>query len=413
MRTGNTRKIAEFCVISSGGTSSRDRLSEYFGGSIPWVKSGELREKSISRTEETLTEIGLQNSSAKYLPKYTVLIAMYGATVGRTAILEIEATTNQAVAGIVPDKEVADYKYLFHFLRFYAPRLVAAGVGGAQPNISQGILKNVDVPLPPLPIQKQIAAILEKADAAREKRQQANQLTEQFLQSTFLEMFGDPVTNPKGWDSRSLGEIAAPERFSIVDGPFGSHLKASEYTESGVRVIRVNNIFPNEFNFDDVRYISSDKYANIKRSTVRPNDVIMAKVGNTIGKTCVFPTSIEFAVLTANVCKITLDKVKAIPVFVSRQMNFEGIELQIRKLSGDTAKPMINLPRLRQLRLVVPPLSEQQKFAALVEKVEGLPASGNSPRQAGLRGKQRESENQLEKLFGSLMQRAFRGELVA
>ncbi|MBI3194673.1 MAG: restriction endonuclease subunit S, partial [Ignavibacteriae bacterium] len=209
MSIRNIKKLSEFCSISSGGTPSRDKLEEYFGGSIPWVKSGELREKIISTTEETLTPLGLQNSSAKYFPKETVLVAMYGATVGRTAILEIEATTNQAVAGIVPDKTIADYKYLFQFLRFYAPKLVAAGVGGAQPNISQGILKNIDVPLPPLPIQKQIAAILEKADAAREKRRKANELTEQFLQSAFLEMFGDPVTNPKGWEKTSLGDVAS------------------------------------------------------------------------------------------------------------------------------------------------------------------------------------------------------------
>jgi type I restriction enzyme, S subunit len=267
-------------------------------------------------------------------------------------------------------------------------------------HVTKPMVENLQILLPPLPIQKQIAAILKKADAAREKRRHANQLTEQFLQSAFLEMFGDPVTNPKGWELRSLGELAAPEKFSIVDGPFGSHLKASEYTESGVRVIRVNNIYPNEFNFGDVRYVMAEKYESIKRSTVRPNDVLMAKVGNTIGKTCVFPRTIVYAVMTANVCKITLDKQKAHPVFVSRQMNFEGIQLQIRKLSGDTAKPMINLPRLRQLILIVPPMINQQKFAAMVEKVESL------------RTKQRESEKELDNLFSSLMQRAFRGELV-
>lgn len=296
-------------------------------------------------------------------------------------------------------EEKLDYRFAHYWLTSeYGRQKIKGLVKGI--HLYPRDVRRIAFPLPPLLIQKQIAAILEKADAAREKRRQANQLTEQFLQSAFLEMFGDPVMNPKGWEVKGLGEIAATEKFSIVDGPFGSHLKASEYTDSGVRVIRVNNIFPNEFNHEDIRYVSVEKYKTIKRSTVRPNDIVMAKVGNTIGKTCVFPNSIEFAVLTANVCKITIDKTTADTTFVSRQMNFNGIQLQIRKLSGDTAKPMINLPRLRQLRLITPPLLKQQEFTALVEKVESL------------RAKQKESEKELEKLFNSLMQRAFKGELV-
>ena len=118
MTTVRTKKLSEFCNIATGGTPSRENLHEFFGGSIPWVKSGELEDAPINKTEEMLTELGLQNSNARYFPKNTVLVALYGATVGKTAILEIEATTNQAIAGIVPDKDVAEYEYIFYFLRF-------------------------------------------------------------------------------------------------------------------------------------------------------------------------------------------------------------------------------------------------------------------------------------------------------
>ncbi len=410
MRIRNTKKISEFCVISSGGTPSRDKLGEYFGGSIPWVKSGELREKSISRTEETLTEIGLQNSSAKYFPKNTVLIAMYGATVGRTAILEIEATTNQAVAGIVPDKTVADYKYLFHFLRFYAPTLVAAGVGGAQPNISQGILKNVDVPLPPLPIQKQIAAILEKADTAREKRRQANQLTEQFLQSAFLEMFGDPVTNPKGWKSAKLGDIL--ERIDSGRSPVCLERSAS-LVEWGV--LKLGAVTPGRYDDSKNKALPENEKPD-EEDEVRAGDVLLVRKNTyeLVGRTALVFRTRSKLLLSDLTFRLVFRKEIVTGHYLWQALSHEANQRKIQNLSGGSAGSMPNVSkaRLKSLNLLLPPLAAQQKFAALVEKVEGLPASENSPRQAGLRGKQRDSEKQLESLFNSLMQRAFKGEPV-
>jgi type I restriction enzyme S subunit len=114
---------------------------------------------------------------------------------------------------------------------------MAARVGGAQPNISQGILRDINVPLPLLRIQKQIASILEKADAAREKRRQANQLTERFLQSAFLEMFGDPVTNPKGWDKKSIAEFG-----SVVTGSTPSKIVADYYSERDFNFFKPDDI---------------------------------------------------------------------------------------------------------------------------------------------------------------------------
>jgi len=230
-------------------------------------------------------------------------------------------------------------------------------------------------------------------------RRTAHELGDSVLQSVFLEMFGDIEKNPKKLPEANLEHVASKAKFGIVDGPFGSHLKAEEYTDSGVRVIRVNNIKPNRFNFDDVRYVSHEKYETIKRSTVRPNDIIMAKVGNTIGKTCVFPNTIDFAVLTANVCKITVDAKHANPVFTCYQMNFDVIQERIRNLSGDTAKPMINIPRLKEVKLLLPPLSLQEEFASVVARVESL------------RGRMSEGERQVEGLFESLLSESFGGHL--
>ena len=144
----------------SGGTPSRKR-ADYFGGAIPWVKSGELRDGRVRATEETITELGLSASSAKVFKQGTLLIALYGATVGKVDVLDIDAATNQAVCAIRPNDNLS-VAYLWFVLRQKRPELVAAGQGGAQPNISQAILKRVQVPVPPLEEQRRIVQEVEE-----------------------------------------------------------------------------------------------------------------------------------------------------------------------------------------------------------------------------------------------------------
>ena len=154
------KKLGEVCNTTSGGTPSRQKLS-YYNGNIPWVKSGELDKGLILDTEEKISEEAIKNSSAKVFPKGTLLIALYGATIGKLAFLGVDAATNQAICGIFKNDNI-DSNYLYHFLYFKKPNLVKQGIGGAQPNISQTILKNLDLPFPPLPEQQAIVGKIEE-----------------------------------------------------------------------------------------------------------------------------------------------------------------------------------------------------------------------------------------------------------
>ena len=189
----STQLIGDFCRTGSGGTPSRKQLEKFYNGEIPWVKSGELRESIICETEETITQAALRETSVKMVPAGALLVAMYGATVGRIATLGIDATTNQAVCHIIPDESVADQRYLFYALRTQVPKWLEMRVGGAQPNISQQIIKNTKIPLPPLDEQRRIAAILDKADAVRRKRQEAIRLTEELLRSAGINLSRDSL----------------------------------------------------------------------------------------------------------------------------------------------------------------------------------------------------------------------------
>lgn len=153
-------KIGDVFKTSSGGTPLRNKPEYYENGTIPWLKSGEVAQGYIYKSEEFITEEGLKNSSAKLFPVNSVLVAMYGATAGQVGILKFEATTNQAVCAIYPNEKVIP-EYLFWVLKQQTQAFVELSTGGGQPNISQQIIRDFEIPLPPLEIQQQIVAEIE------------------------------------------------------------------------------------------------------------------------------------------------------------------------------------------------------------------------------------------------------------
>ena len=211
------KKLGEVCKTTSGGTPSR-KNKNYYSGTIPWVKSGELDRGIIFDTEEKITEEAIKNSSAKIFPKGTLLIALYGATIGKLAFLGVDATTNQAVCGIYENENIIS-KYLYYFLLFNKPKLVQQGVGGAQPNISQTILKDLDLPIPPLETQHAIVSKIEELFSELDKGiaelKTAQQQLKTYRQSVLKSAFEGKLTNenvkhgelPDGWKSKSLKDL--------------------------------------------------------------------------------------------------------------------------------------------------------------------------------------------------------------
>ena len=156
--------LGEVCKTAAGGTPLKSKKEYHEGGSIPWLLSGEVAQGEIVRSKKFITQAGLENSSAKIFPRNTVLVAMYGATAGQVGILRFEAATNQAVCGILPNNKLVP-EFVYYALLSKKAELVATAAGNAQPNISQIKIKNIPIPLPPLPEQRRIVAILDEAFA--------------------------------------------------------------------------------------------------------------------------------------------------------------------------------------------------------------------------------------------------------
>ena len=209
--------LGELSKTTSGGTPSRKR-KDYYDGTIPWVKSGELNDAYIENTDEHISELGLKNSSAKLFSPGTLLIALYGATVGKTSILRTSAATNQAVCGITPSA-IFDTEYLRYHLVFLRPKLLGHRYGGAQPNISQQIIRNLEVDYPPLPEQKKIAHILSTAQRAIEAQERIIQITTELKKALMHKLFTEGLRNepqkqteigpiPQSWVVTKIGKIA-------------------------------------------------------------------------------------------------------------------------------------------------------------------------------------------------------------
>ncbi len=172
--------------ITSGGTPSRKKAEYFKNGTVNWIKTGELRDCYIYNSKEKITEEAVANSSAKVFPVDTLLIAMYGATIGRTAYLKTECSTNQACCAIIFNQSIANPYFYWKYFHFIKDDLISQGRGAGQPNISQAIIKTLLIPLPPLKEQKQIASILttadEKLEVLRAKKEKYETLKKGLLQ---------------------------------------------------------------------------------------------------------------------------------------------------------------------------------------------------------------------------------------
>ena len=283
--------------------------------------------------------------------------------------------------------------YLFNLLR--APYVRKAGAmkmkgAAGQRRVPADFFAALQIPLPPLAEQKRIAGILDAADALRAKRREALAQLDTLLQSTFLDMFGDPVTNPMGWDQCVVGDVV----HAAKDGP---HVSPT-YAESGVPFLSTRHIKPGEVVWEDLKYIDQDE-ANRQWKKCKPEfgDILYTK-GGTTGIAARVTTSEPFAVwVHVALLKPMVKKVH--PIWIEAMLNSAYCYTQSQRYTHGIANRDLGLKRMVNIQMYLPLLAEQHRFAAIGESVEHQKAS------------QRAHLDELDTLFASLQSRAFRGEL--
>ena len=351
-------KLGDIFEIGSGGTPSKS-CPEYYGGDIPWVKTGDLKSEYIYGVEDFITEDGLGNSSAKMYEEDTVLIAMYGATIGATSILKISACTNQACAAFKRSDKVIP-EYLYYFLKSQKEKFVKDGVGGAQPNISAGYLKKVEMELLSIREQRTIVDILNIIENIANKRKQEIIALDNLIKARFVEMFGDMVTNPNGWKKVLLGE-ACDVRDGTHDSP--------QYYSEGYPLVTSKNVTGGKIDFTDCSLICKEDYNKInQRSKVDYGDILMPMIG-TVGNPVIVDIDGEFAIKNVALIKFR-DNSAVINSFVKTLLESDYFDRAvISKVRGGTQK-FISLGDIRKLEICLPPISVQEQFADFVHQVD-------------------------------------------
>ena len=362
MSKWKTVNLGDIYEITSGGTPSKTRPEYYENGTIFWVKTGDLKGKYITATPSLITEAGLKNSSAKIFPVDTTLLAMYGATIGACSILKVEAATNQACAAFLPNKDI-DASFFYYFLCSKREQFIKLGVGGAQPNISATILKKIKIYLPPLEEQKRIAAILDKASSLIDLRKQQLEKMDLLIKSKFIDMFGDPVTNPKGWEVKKLKDICT----KLTDG---THFSPENLEKGQYKYVTAKNIKENGFDFTNISYVNEKVHREIfSRCNPEYGDILYIKDGVTAGIAQINTLNEEFSLLSS-VALLKQNRKIVNKYYFREALNNNHMYDRIRENMGGAAITRLTIAKINVLRIPVPPTELQNQFAEFVEKVE-------------------------------------------
>lgn len=414
--------LEQVATWGSGGTP-KTGTPEYYGGSIPWAVIGDLNDGPLISTKNTITESGLANSSAKWVPAGAVLIAMYG-SIGKLGITRIPITTNQAIAFATPNPKLVDIRYLFWYLRSQRDALTRAGRGGTQQNISQTILKSWPIPVPPLAEQCRIIEALEdhlsRLDAAEKLIDRSAigvRRLERFISSiTYRHEFSKNATSstsiapcetddrtlptaPPGWTWKRLEEIA-----DVVGGVTKDKKRQSDPSLPEVPYLRVANVQRGWLDLSEIAVIRIPEKKALQLA-LKYGDVLLNEGGDRdkLGRGWVWENQVSGAVHQNHVFRARIHGNIIHPKLLSWYANsvagwFEANGKQSVNLAS------ISLSKIKELPVPIPPLEEQ---AEIVERIDGqlsrLDAAVNLSRQA---------KSKAKVLRQAILFRAFSGKLV-
>lgn len=355
-----TVHLGELVSIKGGGTPSKN-VEQYWGGDIPWASVKDFKSRDIMYTQDYITQSGVNNSATNLIPKGTIIIPTRMA-LGKLAITACDMAINQDLKAIfINDNSVLHQGYLARFLESKASFIENEGKGATVKGITLDFLKSIKVPLPPLTEQKRIAAILDKADAIRQKRQQAITLADDFLRSVFLDMFGDPVTNPKGWEITNIGSLC-----TVSSGSTPSRQR-DDYYKGSIPWVKTTEI--NGYTIMDTEEHISEEA--LQESSCRLNEVgsiLIAMYGQ--GKTRGKVGLLGIKAATNQACAVLSpsQKINMHYLYGFLSLSYENL----RRLGQGGGQPNLNAGIIKAFSVPLPPQSLQDKFAATYEKIKSL-----------------------------------------
>lgn len=355
-------RLGDCCTVVSGATPKTDK-PEYWDGDIKWVTPkdvSKLDQPYLFDTPDRITRSGFESCSTTMLPAGSVLVTSR-APIGNIAINAEPMCTNQGFKSLIPGKNV-DALYLYFCMKQESQRLADLGNGATFKEVSKKIVEDFEILLPPLAEQKRIAAILDKADSLRRKRAQAIALADDFLRAIFLDMFGDPVTNPKGWPVGTIRDLVASVNY-------GTSSKADE-AEGQYPILRMMNItYEGRWDFSALKYIDLSEKEK-EKYLARKGDLLFNRTNSKelVGKSAVFESD-EAMAIAGYLIRVRTNEL-ANPYYIAAYLNSpHGKQTLFSMCKSIVGMANINAQELQDIRIQIPPVELQNKYASIVAEV--------------------------------------------
>lgn len=389
-------KLGTITEILAGGTPSRADKN-YWGKGIPWVKISDMHDKIVVKTEEEITLDGLKNSSAKLLPKGTLLFSIF-ATIGAISILGIEACTNQAIVGLKLNPNV-ETSYIYFALFLLKDNIKLEGKGVAQKNINQSVLKGINVPIAPLAEQKRIVDKIEllfsRLDEAKDLIQKSLDEFEDRKSAILHKAFNGKLINNLEYSNKYLNEICTV----ITDG---THQTPKYTDQSGYVFLSSKNVRTGKINWDDVKYIPEELHEQLySRIAPQLDDILLAKNGTTgiaaiVDKDVIFDIYVSLALLRPR--KEVVD-----PKYLLYMINSPDTKEYFDASLKGIGVPNLHLKYIRNTLIPIPlDIKNQQEIVRILD--EFFEKEDKSKELLDM-------IDQIEEMKKSILSRAFRGEL--
>ncbi|RGU68537.1 restriction endonuclease subunit S [Holdemanella biformis] len=385
--------IGESCSVVSGGTPSRSKNEYWENGNIPWIKIGNIKSKYVNEYDELITEQGLNNSSAKLLKKGTILYTIF-ATLGEVGILDIEACTNQAIAGInITDPRITT-DYLYYYLKSKKDYVNNIGRGVAQNNINLTTLKNFEIPLIDVDKQSNIVEILEKVERMICLKEKEIDDLDLLIKARFIEMFGDPYTNPLKWEKLKIKDAVT------VEPQNGLYKPQSDYVtdRSGIPILRIDGFYDGIVtDFASLKRLKCSETEKQKYLLLE-DDIVINRVNSIeyLGKCAHIKGLLEDTVYESNMMRMHFDPETYNSAYICKLLCSQFIYDQI----VNHAKKAVNQASINQkdvldFNIYQPPIDLQNQFADFIQQVD-------KSREAV-----KKSLEKTQQLYDSLMQEYF------
>lgn len=344
-------KVGDICETTSGGTPLKSREDFYYPQEIPWINSGEVRNGEIYQANKYISRIGLEKSSAKIVPANSVLVAMYGATAGQVGLLKIEASTNQAICSILPNERF-NPKFLYYVLSSKTNDLIEMSVGGAQPNISQGIIKNIEIPLPPLDVQEEIVKELDGYQAVIDGAQKV------------VDNWKPTLPINQNWEKVKFEELyLLPSKNGLT--------KPTAIRGNGYKMINMGELF--QYNkIGDIPMALVPLSENEKKlNDIQVGDLLFARqslVVSGAGKCSIVVNVPEYTTFESHIIRVRLNKELVNPMFYYYYLQSDNSP--VKSIINYQNQAGIKGSDLAKITVIMPSLEEQNQIVAKIEKEE-------------------------------------------